>query len=72
MMLQLNPPIPMKTPKGDGMAMFLTNYGLEVNLIWTVIIDGTGEIWEFQNPLVRAQENITMRRENVEDPEMLY
>ena len=68
MMIQLDPPIPLKTPKGDGMAHFVTNLGQEHNLIWTVFIDETGEIWEFQNPYVRAQKNITMGRTQVEDP----
>ena len=70
MMLQLNPPIPLQTPKGPGLAHFLTNLGVENNLIWTVIIDATGEIWEFQNPYVRAQKNITMGRLNIEEPLM--
>lgn len=60
--LQLNPTIPLNTPKGDGQAIMVIDYGSEHNLIWTVIIDSTGEIWSFQNPHVRAQKNITMDR----------
>jgi hypothetical protein len=63
MILQLNPAIPLSTPKGDGMAWALIDYGAEFNLMWVVAIDETGEIWTFQNPLVRAQKNITMGRE---------
>ncbi len=33
MMLQLNPPIPVETPKGRGVAQVLIDYGLEHNLI---------------------------------------
>ena len=62
MILQLNPPIPLSTPKGKGLAHFLIDYGMESNLIWTVFIDATGEIWSFQNSEVRAQKNITMGR----------
>ena len=62
MMLQLNPPIPLSTPKGDGLAWAVIDYGTEFNLMWVVAIDETGEIWTFQNPDVRALKNITMGR----------
>lgn len=62
--LQLNPPIPLNTPKGPGLAWLVLDYGLEHNLMWTVAIDATGEIWTFSNPEVRAQKNITVGRVN--------
>ncbi len=62
MILQLNPPIPMSTPKGAGLAWLVTDYGAEHHLLWTVAINETGEIWTFQNPEVRAEKNITMGR----------
>lgn len=62
MILQLNPPIPMSSPKGDGLALFLTDYGCEFDHIWTIAIDATGEIWSFKNPYVRMLKNITMDR----------
>lgn len=62
MITQLNPPIPLSTPKGNGTAWLVIDYGTEHNLMWTVAIDETGEIWTFQNPEVRALKNITMRR----------
>lgn len=62
MMIQLNPPIPLLTPKGEGVAWFIIDYGIEHNLQWIVAIDSTGEIWTFQNPDVRAQKNITQGR----------
>lgn len=61
-MIQLNPPIPLLTPKGEGVAWFIIDYGIEHNLQWIVAIDSTGEIWTFQNPDVRAQKNITQGR----------
>jgi hypothetical protein len=61
-MIQLNPPIPLSTPKGPGVAWFVIDYGIEHNLQWVVAIDSTGEIWTFQNPEVRAQKNITQGR----------
>jgi hypothetical protein len=62
MILQLNPPIPMMTPKGAGLAWLVLDYGAEHHLMWTVAIDETGEVWTFANPDVRALTNITMGR----------
>lgn len=62
MILQLNPPIPLETPKGPGLAWLMIDYGAEFNLMWVVAIDKTAEIWTFENPKVRAQKNITMGR----------
>lgn len=62
MIVQLNPSIPMLTPKGEGLAWLVTDYGIEHNLQWTVAINATGEIWNFSNQDVRATKNITMKR----------
>ncbi len=62
MMLQLNPPIPMWTPKGSGLAWLVIDMGAEHHLLWTVAIDETREIWTFSNPEIRATTNITMGR----------
>jgi hypothetical protein len=62
-MIRLTPPIPINCPKGPGQALFVTDYSTEHNLVWTIAIDETGEIWQYQNPLVRMQSNITMGRE---------
>jgi hypothetical protein len=61
-MLQLNPPLPLNTPKGEGFAHFLIDYGPESDLYWTVFITETGEIWTFANREVRASKNITLGR----------
>ena len=63
-MLQLNPPIPMNTPKGEGFAHILIDYGPESDLYWTVLITETGEIWTYANKFVRASKNITLGRVN--------
>jgi hypothetical protein len=60
--LQLNPPIPMNTPKGEGFAHILIDYGPESDLYWTVLITATGEIWTYANRYVRASKNITLGR----------
>ncbi|MCK0537328.1 hypothetical protein [Alcanivorax quisquiliarum] len=61
-MLQLNPPLPLWTPKGEGFAHILIDYGPEMDLFWTVLITATGEIWTFANHEVRASKNITLGR----------
>jgi hypothetical protein len=57
MLTQLNPPIPMDTPKGSGLALAVIDYGLEHNLLWVVAIDDTGEVWCVPNADVRMQKN---------------
>lgn len=65
-MLQLNPPIYLLTPKGKGWCHLVTNQSQEHHLQWTVMIDDRGkhhgEIWTFDNPMVRMTENETMSR----------
>lgn len=63
MILQLNPPLPVNTPKGDGEAHFLIDYSKEDHLFWVVFLDETGQIWTFPNPEVRAIKNVTIGRE---------
>ena len=60
-MLQLNPPLPVVTPKGKALAHVLIDYGPEADLIWICFQD-TGEIWCWQNQEVRAGKNITFQR----------
>lgn len=38
----------VSTPKGDGNAAFLIDYGLESDLYWVVLQD-SGEIWTWRN-----------------------
>ena len=60
-MLQLNPPLPVITPKGHGIAHVLIDYGVEHDLIW-VVFQQNGECWSWRNQDVRADENITFGR----------
>ena len=62
MILQLNPPLPVVTPKGEGLAHLIIDYGVEHNLFWVVFIDATGECWTYPNMDIRAQKNITLGR----------
>ena len=67
MMLQLNPPLPMVTPKGEGWAHFLIDYGPESALFWVVFMDEDGACWTVPNPEVRICKNWTLARQRRED-----
>lgn len=61
MMLQLNPPLPLETPKGKSMAHILIDMGIESDLMW-VTFNNIGECWTWRNQDIRLQKNITMGR----------
>lgn len=61
---QLNPPIPLITPKGKALAHLVIDYGPEHDLIW-VCFQRNGEIWCCANQDVRADTNITFHRTGV-------
>jgi hypothetical protein len=63
--LQLNPPLPLNTPKGSALAHFLIDMGPEHNIQWVCFQDNDGECWTWQNSDVRAVKNITMHRTSV-------
>jgi len=54
---QLNPSLPLDTPKGAGYAVAVIDYGLEHSLLWVVALNDTGEIWCVPNSEVRMQKN---------------
>ena len=61
MILQLDPPVPLDTPRGPGNAHLVIDPGTEHHLQWVVFLNENGECWTFQNPEVRLQANPTMR-----------
>lgn len=65
MIIQLDPPLPLTTPKGKAFAHFLIDYGQESSLLWVCFQDDTGECWTWRNRDIRLQTNITMGREDV-------
>lgn len=67
-LLQLDPPIPLLTPKGKGNAHVLIDYGAEHHLLWVVFQDETGECWSWQNKDVRLQANHTYGRLTTSPP----
>lgn len=62
MILQLNPSIPVITPRGSGEALFILDYGKEDDIMFIVAQDDTGEIWTYKNSLVRLHKNETIGR----------
>lgn len=62
MILQLNPPLPLLTPKGRALAHFVLDYGPEHHLMWICFNDADGECWTWENHKIRLEPNITMGR----------
>ena len=48
--------------KGDGLAVAVIDYGPDYDLLWTVIINETGEIWTANNQKVRGVKNWSIGR----------
>lgn len=60
--LQLNPPLPVTTPRGSAFAHLVIDYGLENDLYWVCFQDEDGQCWTFSNREITAQTNITTGR----------
>jgi hypothetical protein len=54
------------TPKGDGVVWLVTDYGHETDTIYTIIIDATGELWQYAHKDIIVKPNITFRRNGKE------
>jgi hypothetical protein len=52
----------VSTPKGDGVVWYLIDYGHESDTIYTIIINDTGELWQFSHKDIIVKPNITFRR----------
>ena len=50
------------TPKGDGIILFVTDYGHETDTIYTIVINQTGEMWQFCHRDIKVKSNITFGR----------
>lgn len=62
MITQLQPTIPLLTPKGKGFAHLVIDYSQEHDLLWVVFLDKTGECWTFPNKDIRIQSNASLNR----------
>lgn len=67
MMLQLDPVLPLDTPRGPGVAFMVIDYGAEHSLIFVTVQDDDGQIWCWPNAKVRGRKNITMGRPQVDN-----
>jgi len=59
---QLNPTIPLRSPKASGEAVAVIDYSYDHDLMWVIIDDATGEIWTVPNKDVRAYANYSAGR----------
>lgn len=57
MLLQLNPEISVMTPKGEGFAFLVFDYGLHLNTVWAVSLCDTGEIIHVSSEELRRMGN---------------
>lgn len=58
MIHQLKPELFVYTPKGEGFAWMVTDYGLEHNKVWTVALR-SGEVVDFCQKDITRPENFT-------------
>jgi hypothetical protein len=56
----------VSTPKGDGIVWLVTDYGHETDTIYTIIINATGEMWQYAHKDIIVKPNITFRRNGKE------
>lgn len=57
MILQLNPPIWLETPRGKALAVALIDYAPDYHLLWVCFQKDTRECWTWKNPDIRCDTN---------------
>ena len=67
--LQLNPVLPVYTKLGKGRALFILDYGADINTCWIVVLNKTSEIKHFDSNDIRLEENYTYGTGKPELPE---
>jgi len=50
------------TPKGDGIVWLVVEYGHETDTMYTIIINATGELWQFTHKDIIVKPNLTYHR----------
>jgi hypothetical protein len=53
-MLQLNPPLYVTTPLGEGHCLFLLDYGPSINTVWIVHLFADGRVVHVDSSEVRV------------------
>ena len=59
--IEVEQQIEVETPRGRGRIWLVTEYGSEIEKIFTILLHN-GEIWEYKNNDIRLTSNITMGR----------
>lgn len=54
--------IEVTTPKGGGIIWLVTDYGHETDTIYTIILNDSGEVWQFVHKDIRVKANYTFGR----------
>jgi hypothetical protein len=54
--------IEVTTPKGDGIILYMIDYGHETDTIYTIVINKTGEMWQYTHSQIIVKPNITFKR----------
>ena len=62
MILEVQQSLHVDTPKGRGRVWLVTEYGVEIEKVFTVILDDTGEIWEWQPKDIKILPNLSFNR----------
>jgi len=57
--LQLNPPIPVETPLGEGWAHIVIDYSPDFNTVWVVFLTESGMVKHFDSNDLRVCGNET-------------
>jgi hypothetical protein len=57
MMHQLNPPIHVKTPLGEGEALLIIDYHCHINSVWVVHLFEDGRVNHFDSSDIRVYGN---------------
>tara|TARA_B100000519_G_C13965383_1_gene307332 strand:- start:275 stop:577 length:303 start_codon:yes stop_codon:yes gene_type:complete len=58
-MIQLNPPIPVETPMGEGWAHLVIDYNPDFNTVWVVFLSDRGLVKHFDSNDLRVCGNET-------------
>lgn len=68
MMLQLNPPLWVTTPLGEGFAIMVIDYGPYLNSIWVVHLFADGQLVHIESNEIRVMGNDMYAIKNPEQP----
>ena len=66
--LQLNPPIHVTTPLGEGDALIVIDYGCHINTVWMVWLFETGAVSHFDSSDIRIMGNMMYGIPHPEQP----